>query len=144
MSTDVRTLNRYLKRYDSSLFAKEDDGIIRVYQRPEKGGEWHVCSLTDNWGFSGERREWGVLPVMEHIKRGSLEYRDRMNRELEKEKSVLEEAKDRSRKDLWENVARESLPTFKEAFKDVRTCNMDKSAKADVRYKREQSLKFKE
>jgi len=134
MAADVRSLNMALKRYDRSLFCRqESDGIIRVYQRPDKGGEWLVCSLTDTWGSSGQKREWGVLPVIEHIKRGSLEYRDRMNSELDRERAVLEEAKDRKQKTLFEDMAHETHASFKEAFKDIRTCNMDK--KNDVRRK---------
>lgn len=148
----IWSLNKALKAYDRNLYARESkDGIVRVYQRIRQtrthwlsneisideyvDGDWLVCSLTENWGSSGKQRDWGILPVIEHIKQGSLEYRDNLSRELNREQQRVAESKVRDTKNIAEDAAYAMRDDMKNAFSDVLTHSMD--MKNDVRRKTE-------
>ena len=149
-------LNKALKAHDRTLYARQSkDGVVRVYQRTKSwveiyrdefksvktlcDGEWHVCSLTDTWAANGKPQEWGIEPVMDHIRRNSLEYRDNLLREIEQEQERRSESRARDVRNISEAVAFEMREDMKHAFKDVLTHSMDMSK--DVRRKTENRRK---
>lgn len=150
MSVSLFALNKALKAWDRTVYARQTkDGIVRVFQKTKQwrehwldgetcirelcDGEWLLCSLTDNWSANGEPRDWGILPVLAHLREGSYQRQDELERELKAERERVQESKERELKNISETAAKEMWSDCKHAFKDTVVHGMDMSK--DVRRK---------
>lgn len=137
----IHDLNNALKRYDKNLFARQENGIVRVYVKGKKAEtchiegvyltypvntEWLVLSLTHNWSYQGQRRNWGVDKVMFRIREIDAHKRD-VIREMEEANEKAEKAKERDFQNHTESFLYEWRDDIKKSFNDVNTSLMDKS-----------------
>ena len=151
----LSSLNNLVKKFDRNLFAKMGfDGTLRVYCNATKfksydlDGEtllvtykepYHVFSLTDSWGYNGNKRDWGYTPVEEHLQQISLQNRERQLREIIESEKRAEELKDKTRANITESMAHEMHSVLKHETRDVLFHSMDK--KKDSRYLNDKKLK---
>lgn len=102
-------------------FQLEDNVVLRV-ARP---APHLVFTLTDNWRPQGRPVNWGVLPILAHLRECDLHNRDIVS-ELEKQDDKHREACARESRNQAEAFASEFRSDFKKAFADVNTSNFKK------------------
>lgn len=151
----LSSLDELVKKFDKNLFAKMGfDGTLRVYCNAFKfkaydlegmtlyvteKDPYHVFSLTDTWGYNGKRRDWGYIPVENHLCRIRIENRDKQLKEIEESEKQALESKDKTRANISESMAHEMHSVLKHETKDVLFHSMDK--KKDSRYLNDKKLK---
>lgn len=157
MDTELSKVNKLVKRFDRDLIARRSKaGVIQVCQNIRK---WHpveidgrtvlypedvphlVFSLTENWGSTGEPANWGYVPLYQKLTQISLDRRDDMIREMERENEKALESKERDTKNHFESMAYETRDIFKKTFSDINTASMNN--KNDVRRKQDRSIKWR-
>ncbi len=142
-------LNKALKAHDKSLYVRIcKDGIWRVFQRVKQwrthhidgatlleqyDADWLICPLTHNWAANGTPVEWGIEPVIDHIKYGRPEYIQKRNEELEKQAAQSSQSRARNLKSVAVDAAEDMYDGAKKGWSDIRYANMDKTN--DVRKK---------
>lgn len=135
----AETLTEHLKKYDKNLFAREERGVIHVLVRGERKQserlsdtefisyfvptEHVVLSLTENWSFSGQRRNWGIDRVLFRIKEIDSHKRDLM-KEFEEENEKIKKSKERDFQNHNEAFLHEWRDDIKKQFNDVNTSGM--------------------
>jgi hypothetical protein len=156
MDSELSRLNKLVKRFSPELSARRSfHGVLQVCQTKRRWDAFNldgqtilysyddlspVFGLTHNWASTGEGVSWGYMPLLAKLNEISLERRDEMRRELQKERDRLDESKSRDRMNKFEGMADESRLIYKELFKDINTSSMDK--KKDPRRKFDRSIKY--
>jgi len=141
MDSELSTLTELLHKFDRNLFCKRTgDGVVRVYHnkkvmRPydidgatvyfEFSEPYHVFSLTDTWGYNGEPRKWGYLPIFQKLQMVSDV--DRTFKELEESEKIHKAREEREIKNLTEDMAIEMRDAVRKDTNDVLTHSMDKT-----------------
>lgn len=144
----AETLTRHLKKQDKNLFAREDGGIIRVLIRGERKEtvkasdgiyfsyfvptEHLILSLTENWSFNGERRNWGIDRVLFRLREIDSHQRD-VTRAFDEENEKIKQEKERDFKNHNEAFLHEWRDDIKKTFNDVNTSSMDRSKDPEKR-----------
>lgn len=156
--SEVRFINRTVRAHDRDLFAERSHlGYIRIMRRSYQavaydmgGGDvivdhqyspQFVFALTDDWTANGSPRDWGAMVVLDRLRKHDAWNNEALFAELEKEEKEAEERKERDFKNSNEAWLADQHSTFKEAFKDVRIANFDKSDRR--RRKFEKRMEFK-
>lgn len=155
MDKELLRFNKLVRRFDRDLTVRRSlHGVLQVCQKKRRWDAFEfegqtilyayddlspVFGLTKNWSSFGEGVSWGYEPVLAKLNEISLERRDQLRRELEKERERLEETRHRDRMNMFEGIADETRLVYKEAFKDINTSGMDK--KKDPRRKFERKIK---
>ncbi len=155
MDRELLRFNKLVKRFDRSLSVRRSlHGVLQVCQTKRRWDAFDldgqtilyahddlspVFGLTKNWASFGEGVSWGYEPVLAKLNEISLERRDELRRELEKERDRQSETKAKDRMNMFEGIAEESRAIYKEAFKDINSSGMDK--KLDPRRKYERKIK---
>ncbi len=151
--TRAHRITRELYQYDPCLFARKEQGMIKIFRRTKRV-EWHeidgnsvgflkedphfVCALTHNWSPNGEPVDWGLEPIAKKIRESDLWKRDKLADELIASYEKTAESRDRHTKNETEAFLSEFRPQFARAFNDVNTSNLAKTdlrRKYDGRYK---------
>lgn len=149
-------LNKALKMHNRSLYVRRcKDGVMRVFQAVKQSrvhwldettplveyydSEWLVCPLTHNWSANGRPVEWGIEPILNHIKFGSPENDSVRSEEFEKQQKHNEWLKESDSKDKHLNAAEDFYDSAKRAWSDIRYSNMDMDN--DVRKKYEKRIR---
>lgn len=138
----MERITHHLKRYDEKLFcAKNEEGKPCVYRKGTRvetydvdGNTIHfvrpttsfVFAITDTWRATGTPVEWGILPIMDHLRSIDCWHRD-IASDLIAQEIKHSESSDRARQNRDEDFLREMRGTFKKTFDDVVTGNMDKN-----------------
>lgn len=151
MDYETKRADKLVKRFDKNLKAiRNKDGIIQICQNVYKWSpvdigpfsvlypvteNHYVFSLTDTWGAQGKGVSWGFEPIYQKMREISLDRRDQMFNEIEKQNELAQRSKELAQKSRFEDIARETRDIYKNTFKDVNTANMDKGK--DVRKIRE-------
>ncbi len=119
MGERLRRLNRELRSYDRKLFAVQaSTGVIHVLRRADK---WEaadamdieeaekstrpqfIFATTDDWTQTGEPREWGLEPIMDHLRwMDSWTAAESPLAKLKRNREALE----RDQKRAWQNTNR--------------------------------------
>ncbi len=151
--TRAQRITREIQTYDPYLFAKKENGMIRIFRRVKrleylefegkmvgflKEDPHLVCALTHNWSVNGEVVEWGILPIMEKIRSCDLWKNEKIADELIASYEKAAESRDRHTKNETEAFLSEFRPQFARAFDDVNTSTLaktDNRRKYDGRYK---------
>lgn len=155
MDTVLLRFDNLVKRFDPDLEVRRSiHGVLQVCQKKRRWDAFEidgvviqyafddltpVFGLTKNWSAFGEAVEWGYEPVFAKLNEISLDRRDELRRELEKERERLSESKAKDRMNKFEGIADETRAIYKEVFKDINTSQMDK--KLDPRRKYERKIK---
>ena len=143
-------LNKALKAHDKNLYARLcKDDVWRVFQRVKQwrthhlddgntlleryDADWLICPLTHNWAASGEPVEWGIEPVINHIKYGRPEYTKKRDEELARQAAQSSESRQRGLKSVAVDAAEDMWDGAKKGWSNIRYANMDKTN--DVRKK---------
>ena len=136
------SLNKALKAHNRDLYARRcKDGVYRVFQKVKQwrehwisdgqcirelyDSEWVVCPLTHNWAASGRPVEWGIEPVLEHIKYGRPDMDETRDKEFSKQEELRERANNNDLKNMALVAAEDMYESSKKAFADIRYSNMD-------------------
>ncbi len=131
MDSRVKTLTKQLKEHDKDLYAKRMlDGVVLVCRKSRnvftgQTNDQLIFPLTDDFTSKGKPVEWGVEPILAHLKA-----MDGWNRDVvedwissdEKSKEVA--AKQRMSKN--EDFARDFRRQFARTFDDVNTSTLEK------------------
>lgn len=83
MDYKLYSVNKMVKRYDPKLWALREGGAIHIYRKQPRVRDsisydgmtigivtdenQHICSLTHNWSFDGQPREWGLEPLWTNL-----------------------------------------------------------------------------
>ncbi len=145
--TRARRITEELFQYDPMLFARKEDGMIKIFRR-SKRIEWSevdgnsvgfvkedphfVCALTHNWSVTGKPVDWGLEPISKKIKENDLWKRDRLADELIASYEKQAESRDRHTKNETEAFLSEFRPQFARAFNDVNTSTLAKTDKRRI------------
>lgn len=148
------SLTRHLKKYDSKLYCAPINGVLCVWRKSycfdcfdfdeqtyhySKLAPFYIFALTDNWKPNGKPVEWGIEVVMDRIRRI-----DDWNRDTYKEmidyNEKQDEAKERGRKSMHEDVAREMKPAFAKAFDEFNLSTVTKTSRRREYEKRKGKL----
>jgi len=133
-----------LYNYDRELYAREDQsGKITVYRKAytwdsyelsdkmtityARPSHHYVFSLTDNWSMSGVKRDWGLEPVLEHLKAIDPWRNPSLGEEIISQHERAIEKREKASKNKHEDLAREMHHDFKKAFSDTNTSSMNKT-----------------
>lgn len=109
-----------------------DDDVILVYSRPAP----HFCfALTHNWRPQGTSVDWGLEPIMKHVRECDLWKRDIVT-DLEKQEDEYIAELARNRQTTNEAFFSDFRSQFAKTFSDINTANMEK---IDLRKKKEKS-----
>lgn len=131
MDSIVKNLTRQLKEHDRELYAKRRaDGVILICRKNRnifsgQTTDHLIFALTDDFSSKGKPVEWGVEPILAHLKA-----MDGWNRDVvedwisEEEKS--KEMQDKQRQSKNEDFARDFRRQFARAFNDVNTSTLEK------------------
>lgn len=82
-------ITEYVRLHDRKLFCARDAvaGTLCIFRKTERLETYDVdghritfalpdrhmvCALTDNWSIRGNPVDWGLLPIMEHIRKIDL------------------------------------------------------------------------
>jgi hypothetical protein len=131
LDSRVKTLTKQLKEHDKDLYAKRMlDGVVLVCRKSRnvftgQTNDQLIFPLTDDFTSKGKPVEWGVEPILAHLKA-----MDGWNRDVvedwissdEKSKEVA--AKQRMSKN--EDFARDFRRQFARTFDDVNTSTLEK------------------
>lgn len=149
----AQRITQELRRYDPFLFAKKEDGVIRIYRRTKrlefydvngvpmgflKEDPHFVFALTHNWKPQGIPVDWGLEPIMKKIRDNDLWNRDGLADELLASYEKQAASAERHRRNETEAFLGEFRPQFARTFNDVNTSTMAKTdlrRKYDGRYK---------
>lgn len=115
----------YRNTRKAELVSHDNDGfkLYNIVNRPQ-----HIFALTDNWTANGKPVEWGGEVVLQRLQKYDCWNRDAVGEIVDK----LEKAEEIKKKDFRNNTEAffsDKRHVFKDAFKDIRTANMDKSEK---------------
>lgn len=136
----LRQLNKMLYNYDRELYAVDNGDKITVYRKAytwesydleglrltyARPSHHYIFSLTDNWTMSGKRRNWGIEPILNHLKAIDPWRNPNLCNEIVRQHEKAAESRERNSKNKHEDLAREILPDFKKAFSDVNTSTMN-------------------
>jgi hypothetical protein len=128
----LRRINRELRSYDRNLFAVQaNTGVIHVLRKAEK---WEaadaldieeadkstrpqfIFATTDDWTQSGSPREWGIEPIMEHLRAmDSWTASERPLAKIRRNRERLEQETKRA----WENTNRAIAADMRRDFARV-------------------------
>lgn len=145
-------ITRELKSYDRELYCAEDGAgrlcVLRETLRAEihhlDGGDrlislrpapYLVFHLTHNWRPQGTPVDWGLEPIMKHVRECDLWKRD-VVADLEKQEDEHIKKMEREGDNQREAFLYDFHSQFKETFNDVNTANLDKR---DLRKTKEKS-----
>lgn len=145
MEWQVRRLNQELKKHDSELFARrESSGVIVVYRIHRRYEAYdldegkllvlrydplYCFALTDNWTIQGKPVDWGLEPVMNHLREIDAWNRD-LEEAYERDWEKKEESKKRAQRSELEAIAGEVRRPFAKATSDIRTALFDKNTRS--------------
>lgn len=125
----AREISKALENYDRCLYAQEmPDGRIDVYRknRENLSPPHFIFSVTDNWTPQGQKRDWGIEPILNRIRAIDLWRDDKFVERVIAETEKDEESKDRDRRNSVESFLYEFRGQFHKTFNDVNTSLMDK------------------
>lgn len=154
----ARVITAEIKKHDHKLFCRKngegklciyrEGTVIDSYDISEFAGKpaimhharsspHYVCALTDNWKPNGRPVDWGLMPIMKHLRFIDLWNRDIVS-DLEKQSEAKEASNRRHLVNETEAFFSEKKGVFQKAFNDINTANM---AKKDRRYIKDKSIK---
>lgn len=138
----ARKITNAIQSYDAELYAKDDGRAIRIYR---KGKEYRqeqltfqtsilnlvrndhlVMSLTDTWGISGKRVDWGIEPIMARIRALDLWQNQNMANQFFEQEEKFEKSKEREFRNNVESFLYDFKSTFAKSMNDVNTSNLSK------------------
>jgi len=126
MNRQLRLLQRRIQDYDRDLFLKESHtGRVQVFSKYH-GKNQYVMSLTKDWSAHGEPVNWGLLPILDKLKRIDNHNNELLFQEVEEQAKKADESRDRARRNQHEDFAHEFHRSFKKTFNDVNTANLEK------------------
>lgn len=133
------TLTKHLKRYDKKLFARFDNGKMHVLIQGERKmserlsdteyisyfvpTEYIVLSLTHNWSYSGEPRNWGIDRVLSRIREIDSHQRD-VVKDFDEQNEKVKKSKERDFQNHNEAFLYDWRDDIKKQFNDVNTSGM--------------------
>lgn len=125
----IQKLNRVLRDYDDKLFIRnvggDTFGVYRQPKNPITEPPHFIFPLTRDFSLRTEPVEWGIEPIMAHLRMIDGQRRTDIMEELEAQMERAEAAKKRDLKNTAEAYFSEARPMFKKAFADVNTSNFD-------------------
>ena len=126
-------IQKELRKFDEKLFLNKNfKGELQIMRKPDH----YICSLTEDWTSKTEPVDWGLLPILEHLKSIDAQNKDSLVNQLEEMHLKADESKKRKFKNQTEDYCRYELrDRFKKATDDVLTSNLEK---IDSRRKRDQ------
>lgn len=146
-------ITEYVKQHDYKLFCDKDhrtgtycifrktikfetydvDGTTISFALPDRH---MVTALTDNWNINGVPVDWGLLPIMDRIRRIDLWNNEVMVQKMISEYEKADEDKRKTRMDKHEDQAEMFRHDFKKSFGDHIVGNLidkDKEKKRNER-----------
>lgn len=158
VDSEVRFMTKVVRAHDRKLFAERSRlGHINIFRQSYRTEVYEVdgctvtnlkrnpqliCALTDNWTANGNPVRWGAEPVLAHLREIDAWNRADFLESLERQEEKARESADRDRRNRDEAWASEARPIFKEAFKDIRVANMDKTEKRRQRLEKKLESKI--
>ena len=159
MDSRAREITRHIKHLNPNFYCKRDGESLRIWEKRYRHrpfmlddnstlfalvpDDYIVCSLTDNWGFSGKPRDWGILPIINHLQKIDWRRYEKLKAECLKEEEKAAESKERDKERKFMDLADE---TYYYAKKDWAYERVALNKEADKRQKtiHEMNKKFKE
>ncbi len=150
----AKQIDRYLKEYDSKLYAKARYGRIDVLRKGERLvaydlGSWSlvapiredhlVMSLTHDWSVTGRPVDWGIEPLLARLKFSDLWRHDIASdviKAKERELASTDRALDNQTEAFWKENRRAWAKNFD-------TVNRSNLSRPDRRYRDDKMLKLK-
>lgn len=145
--TRAHRITQELSKYDSALFARKEQGMMKIFRRTQriewlefegdtvgflKEDPYFVCALTHNWTVTGKPVDWGLEPISKKIRESDLWKRDSLADELIASYEKQAESNARHTRNETEAFLSDFRPQFARTFNDVNTAGM---AKTDLRRK---------
>lgn len=122
----TRALTKSLKEHDRYLFAvMADDGLVHVLRQSHKGLDF-VMALTSDWTVRGERRAWGIEPIVNKLRAMDVWTRGDFLNEVFQHNERMEESSDRARRNDMESFLYDYRRQFAKAFDGVNTSTLEK------------------
>ena len=143
MRGEAKTLNRYLKRLDSELFAQDNGERIDIFRNAYRANQYEVngsvlahlvkvpqwvLSLTDTWFATGTPRSWGIEPVLHKLRSMDAWTRVRIIDEASELFDKENESKAREQTNKFESIAIEQKSAFKKVADSLNLSNVKKTS----------------
>ena len=123
------------KAYKPYLY--EVDGMtMACFQRRDEP----VFHLTSNWNVSGAPIDWGIEPIMKHLRRIDSRNTGAFIWEKDQINEKLEKSQDRAQTNMFESLAHEVRPIYKKLREEMNLSSVNKS---DVSIMKKHEAKFK-
>ena len=123
----MQTLNRSLKRYDSSLYVQETKlGRYDIYRKSEFSCNPpnFLFALTDNWTAQGNPAQYGIEVILCRLKAHDMWRDDTFIEKWLAENEKVIEGKDRDRRNNTEAFLYDFRSQFQKATNDINTSGM--------------------
>lgn len=144
-------IQKSLRKFDEKLFLNQNykgelqimresfkqvsymlDGKVIVNIEPSNH---YICSLTQDWTSRTPPVDWGILPILEHMRAIDCQNKDSLVNKLEEMHVKAAEVKKKDFKNKTEDFCRYQLrDAYKKATSDINTSNLKK---IDLRKKKE-------
>lgn len=134
-----------LKKHDRNLLCrKEADGYYKVFMKSKRvvyydvdgvrmgfvvPDEKFICPLSEDWSMRTRPVEWGLLPLMEKIRRMDAMNLDADVYKWEEQERKHQESKDKDLANNAEAFASDFRSAFKKEFDYTLTHSLDKKEK---------------
>ncbi len=129
MGGRVKVLTRYLREYDSCLFAQmTHPPRIDICRKSQYGGHPPnlVFSLTEDWSVRTPPVEWGIEVVMNRVKAHDIWRDDSFVENFIADYEKQDASNERALKNSIEGFVREFRRPFAKATDSVNTSNLKK------------------
>lgn len=144
-------IQKELRKFDNKLFINQNyKGELQIMRESFKQVPYdvdgirimniepnhhYICSLTENWTSRTQSVDWGILPILDHMRSIDCQNKDSLVNKLEEMHMKDAETKKKDFKNKTEDFCRYQLrDAYMKATSDINTSNLEK---IDLRRKKE-------